>query len=138
MQKLLQALHTITSTSHEAINELLSLTSTAKPTSRFLKSLTALVRQDFSFSDTNLLSSFHSLSLMQGPYTSDIVITKQMVREIILEPLAQSLALGKSIEYLARGRSQTVRAVASPDQNRKINFSALLSNETPGEDTIQK
>ena len=52
-----------------------------------LKALTNLVRNEYSFSDYCLGPTFYSMSLLSAPITSDIVVSKQMLREIAIEPL---------------------------------------------------
>ena len=94
-----------------------------------LKALTTLVRNDYSFSDYGLGPSFYNLSLLQAPFTSEIVVSKQMMREVAIGPLFRIFSFGKMVQYLSgKGSSLTQREVI----RTKINFSALLSKDTPG------
>ena len=51
---------------------------------QILKALTLLVRNEYSFSDYGLGPTFYSMSMLQAPFTSDIVVSKQMIRELAL------------------------------------------------------
>ena len=53
-----------------------------------------------------------------------------MIREVGLEPLFSSFILGKTLQYLC---SDDVSLTERQIVRKNINFSALLSNETPGQ-----
>ena len=52
-----------------------------------MKALTTLVRNYYSFSDYGMGPTFYNLSLLQAPFTSEIIVSKQMIREVAIEPL---------------------------------------------------
>ena len=74
-----------------------------------LRALTLLVRNDYSFSDYKLGATFHNLSLLQAPFTSEVVVSKQMIREVALEPLFNTLVFGKTLQFLCGDGSLTER-----------------------------
>lgn len=59
-----------------------------------LKALTALVRSDYSFSDFGMGPSFHNLTLLMAPLTSEIAVSKQMLSEVAIKPLYLTFSLG--------------------------------------------
>lgn len=60
-----------------------------------------LMRQDFSFSDFCLSTSFYNLSLYQDAFTLDVTISKQLFKEIAIKPLYDSFTLGKTMCFVA-------------------------------------
>ena len=52
-----------------------------------------------------------------------------MIREVALQPFFNSLVFAKTLQYLCGDASLTERLQVT----KNINFSALLSNETPGQ-----
>lgn len=99
-----------------------------------LRAMTFLVRNDYSFSDYGLGESFYNLSLLSAPFTNEVVVSKQMIRTIALEPLFNTFTLGGSLEYLCGDASLTER----PGKKIKnINFGALLANENSGAPQVQ-
>ena len=69
--------------------------------SNVLKALTSLVRNDYSFSDYAMGPSFYNLTLLQAPFTSEIVVSKQILKELAIQPLFQTFCLGKTLHYFA-------------------------------------
>ena len=50
------------------------------------KTLTEIIRADFSFSDYGMGETFFNLSLHCLPYTADLQVSAQMVRDLALKP----------------------------------------------------
>ena len=101
--------------------------------SKIFKALTALVRNDYSFSDYSLGPSFHNLTLLQAPFTSEIVVSKQMLKELAIQPLFQTFCLGMTLKYFAVGINKSDQVAERGSVRKRINFSALLANDTtPG------
>ncbi len=86
LQKLLESIQLLVCTQRSTLEEAVMLNENSKQ-SKIFKALTALVRNDYSFSDYSLGPSFHNLTLLQAPFTSEIVVSKQMLKELAIQPL---------------------------------------------------
>ena len=88
LQKLLEAVQLLSCTQKSAMEDLLELNLERKERRlQALKALTTLVRNDYSFSDYGMGPTFYNLSLLQAPFTSEVIVSKQMIREVAIEPL---------------------------------------------------
>ena len=45
--------------------------------------------------------SFHHLTLLMAPLTNEVGVSKQMLREVAIQPLFLTFSMGKTLSYLA-------------------------------------
>lgn len=69
------------------------------------------MRSDYSFSDYGIGPSFYSMTLAMAPFTSKVLVSKQIIKETAIEPLSKVFAFVSAQEYLAGGRMLTTHTI---------------------------